>query len=46
MCIDKAIEQLKDLLSFFKKYRENRSENALTSAKKITFEMDIEQKFY
>jgi len=28
MCIDEAIEQLKGLLSFFEKYRENGFENA------------------
>ncbi|KAL5190754.1 Zinc finger MYM-type protein 1 [Glycine soja] len=31
MCIDEAIEQLKDLLSFFENYRENIFENALIS---------------
>ena len=46
MCIDEAIEQLKGLLSFFEKYRENGFENALISTKEIAFEMDIEPKFY
>ncbi|KAL2974442.1 hypothetical protein AAZX31_14G105700 [Glycine max] len=45
MCIDEAIEQLKGLLSFFEKYRENGFENALISTKEIAFEMDIEPKF-
>ncbi|KAL2989744.1 hypothetical protein AAZX31_11G155500 [Glycine max] len=38
------IEQLKGLLSFFEKYRENGFENALISTKEIAFEMDIEPK--
>ncbi|KAL2957991.1 hypothetical protein AAZX31_18G182000 [Glycine max] len=46
MCIDEAIEQLKGLLSFFEKYRENGFENALISTKEIAFEMDIEPKFH
>ena len=33
MCIGEAIEQLKDLLSLFEKYRENEFENALISSK-------------
>ncbi|KAL2605097.1 hypothetical protein AAZX31_09G122000 [Glycine max] len=44
MCIDEDIEQLKGLLSFFEKYRENGFENALISTKEIAFEMDIEPK--
>ncbi|KAH1249266.1 hypothetical protein GmHk_05G012662 [Glycine max] len=46
MCIDETIEQLKGLLSFFEKHRENGYENALISTKEIAFEMDIEPKFY
>jgi len=45
MCIDEVIEQLKGLLSFFEKYRENGFENALISSKEIAFKMNIETKF-
>ena len=41
MCIDEAIEQLKGLLSFFEKYRENEFENALISSNEIAFEMNL-----
>ncbi|XP_058734057.1 uncharacterized protein LOC131605754 [Vicia villosa] len=46
MCIVVAIEQLKGLVSFFEKYRENGFENALISAKEIAIEMNIEPKFH
>ena len=46
MCIDIAIEQLKSLLSFFKKYRENGFTSAMISSKEITSQMDIEPKFH
>ncbi|XP_058740955.1 uncharacterized protein LOC131613289 [Vicia villosa] len=45
MCIDVAIDQLKGLVSFFEKYRENGFENALISTKEIAIEMNIEPKF-
>jgi len=37
MCIDEVIEQLKGLLSFFEKYRENGFENALIPSKGTKF---------
>ncbi|XP_058778632.1 uncharacterized protein LOC131652705 [Vicia villosa] len=46
MRIDVAIEQLKGLILFLEKYRENGFENAMISAKEIAFEMDIEPKFH
>ncbi|CAI8619728.1 unnamed protein product [Vicia faba] len=45
MSIDVAIEQLKGLISFFKKYKEYGFENTIISAKEIATEMDIEPKF-
>ena len=45
MCIDGAIEQLKDLFSRFEKYRKNGFQNALISAKEIAFEINIKPKF-
>jgi len=39
-----AIEQLKGLISFFEKYREDWFENAIISAKEIGIEIDIEPK--
>jgi len=42
--VDDAIKQLKVLLSFFGKYKENKFKNALTSADD-DFEMNIEPKF-
>ncbi|XP_045802280.1 zinc finger MYM-type protein 1-like [Trifolium pratense] len=45
MRMDVAIEQLKGLISFFEKYREDGFENAMISAKEIASEMDIEPKF-
>jgi hypothetical protein len=45
MSIDVAIEKLKGLISFFKKYRENGFENAIISAKEISIEMDIKPMF-
>jgi hypothetical protein len=45
MRMDVAIEQLKGLISFFEKYREDGFENAIISAKEIASEMDIEPKF-
>ena len=45
MWIDEAIEQLKGLLSFFEKYKENGFENALISSKEIDFGMNMEHNF-
>ena len=39
-----AIVQLKGLISYFEKYREDGFENAIVSAKEIAIEMDIEPK--
>ena len=46
MHIDVAIEQLKSLLSIFKKYREYRFASTMIFFKKIIFEIKIEPKFY
>ena len=46
MHIDIAIEQLKDLLSFFEKYREDGFASAIISSKEIASEMKIEPKFH
>ena len=45
MSVDVAMEKLKGLISFFEKYREDGFENAIISAKEISFEMDIKPKF-
>ena len=45
MHIDVAIDQLKCLISFLKKYRENAFTFASNSTKKIAFEMVIELVF-
>uniref|UniRef100_A0A8R7V3Z2 HAT C-terminal dimerisation domain-containing protein n=1 Tax=Triticum urartu TaxID=4572 RepID=A0A8R7V3Z2_TRIUA len=45
MLIDIAIESVKGLLSFFKKYRETGFSKALEVAKKIAVEMDIHPEF-
>ena len=45
MSMDVSIEQLKDLISYFEKYREDEFENAIIYAKEIAIEIDIEPKF-
>ncbi|XP_075091514.1 uncharacterized protein LOC142171720 [Nicotiana tabacum] len=45
MHIDVAIDQLKGLISFFNKYREEGFVTAMISAKEIAFEMNIESEF-
>jgi len=45
MHIDVAIDQLRGLISFFKKYREERFVSAMISAKEIAYEMNIEPEF-
>ncbi|XP_070052329.1 uncharacterized protein [Nicotiana tomentosiformis] len=45
MHIDVAIDQLKGLISFFNKYREEKFVTAMISAKEIAFEMNIESEF-
>jgi len=45
MFINMVIEQLKGLLSFFEKYRENGFEHAFISAKEIASEMDVKPMF-
>ncbi|KAG5600476.1 hypothetical protein H5410_031846 [Solanum commersonii] len=42
MHIDVAIDQLRGLISFFKKYREEGFVSAMISAKEIAYEMNIE----
>ena len=44
--MDVAIEQLKGLISFLEKYREDGFQNAIISVKEITIEMDIKSKFH
>ena len=43
--IDDAIDQLKGLVSFFENYREKGFESALTSAKEIAIDMNIDPIF-
>ncbi|XP_060969474.1 uncharacterized protein LOC133036761 [Cannabis sativa] len=45
MDIDKAIQDLNDLISYFEDYRENGFVTAMNSTKKIASEMGIEPKF-
>ncbi|XP_070014487.1 uncharacterized protein [Nicotiana sylvestris] len=45
MHINVVIDQLKGLISFFNKYREERFATAMISAKEIAFEMNIEPEF-
>ena len=45
MLIDIAIESIRDLLSFFSKYRETGFSKALEAAKEIALEMDIHPEF-
>lgn len=45
MCVDDAIQQLKGLICFFEKYREEGFENAIIAAKEIAIEMNVEPKF-
>ena len=45
MCIDVAIEQLKGLISYFEKYRENGFTDAMIFAKNIAFDLEIEPIF-
>jgi len=45
MHIDVAIDQLRGLISFFKKYREEGFVSAMISAKEISYEMNIEPEF-
>ncbi|PIN09162.1 hypothetical protein CDL12_18255 [Handroanthus impetiginosus] len=45
MCIDIAIDQLKGLLSFFQRYRNEGFTSAMISAKEIASEMNIEPEF-
>lgn len=46
MCIDEIIEQLKDFVLLFWRYKENEFDHALISTKEISFDMDIELKFH
>ncbi|KAK3226237.1 hypothetical protein Dsin_006099 [Dipteronia sinensis] len=45
MCIDVAIVQLKGLISYFEKYRENGFTNAMIFAKSTALDMEIESIF-
>ncbi|XP_020271626.1 zinc finger MYM-type protein 1-like [Asparagus officinalis] len=45
MQIDIAIDQLNELILFFEKYRENGFKEAITEAKKVASEMEIETVF-
>ena len=45
MHIDVAIDQLKDLISYFKEYRENGFISAMNSSKKIALKIEIEHVF-